>query len=150
MKKLDQSQTILVVEDSDDDYEVMMDAFTEDSNIINPIVRCEDGRQALNYLFRREPYTDAEKWPQPGIVLLDLNLPGVDGRQVLRRIKAEPALRKIPVIVLTTSDDIKDIEECYALGANTYVKKPVDLSGFLEAIQRLKEYWFELALLPKE
>lgn len=150
MKKLDQSQTILVVEDSDDDYEVITEAFAEDSNFKNPVVRCEDGRLALKYLYREAPYADAEKWPLPGIIMLDLNLPGVDGRSVLQRLKNDPDLHKIPVIVLTTSSDSKDIEECYDLGANSYIQKPVDLEKFIAAIQRLKEYWFEIAILPKE
>lgn len=148
MSKLEKSQVILVVEDSDDDYEMMVDAFAEHGNIKNPVLRCEDGAQALAYLFREPPYDKDDQWSLPGIVLLDLNLPGVDGRRVLSRIKNDAGLRKIPVVILTTSGDSKDVEDCYALGANTYIQKPVDLDKFLGAIQRLKEYWFEVAILP--
>jgi two-component system, response regulator len=150
MRKLDETQTILVVEDSDDDYEMMLDGFLQGKVIKNPIVRCEDGRDALNYLFHQPPYDDEDRYPLPGIILLDLNLPGIDGRGVLRRVKGDPTLSRIPIIVLTTSDDDKDVSDCYQLGANTYVQKPVDLSRFLAAIERLKEYWFEVAILPRE
>ena len=90
-----------------------------------------------------------EKSPKPGLVLLDLNLPGTDGREVLRILKLDPVLRKIPVIVLTTSSADQDIQRCYDDGANSYVQKPVDLQGFVLAMTRLKEYWFEVAILPK-
>jgi two-component system response regulator len=150
MQRLREVQTILVVEDSDDDFEMMMDALTGNGGINNPVVRCEDGREALDYLLHRGEFEDAALAPTPGIILLDLNLPGIDGRQVLTTIKSTPALRTIPVVVLTTSDDERDVQACYALGANTYVRKPVDLGTFIAAVRRLKEYWLELALLPKE
>jgi two-component system response regulator len=88
--------------------------------------------------------------PKPGLILLDLNMPGLDGRKTLQAIKSNLHWRKIPVVILTTSDDERDIEGCYALGANTYVQKPVDLDGLFSAVQRLKEYWFEIAILPLE
>ena len=77
-------------------------------------------------------------------------MPGMDGRKTLQHIKNNPALQKIPVIILTTSNDTQDVETCYAYGANTYVQKPVDMAGLVSAIERLKEYWFEIALLPKD
>ncbi|MCL4171087.1 UNVERIFIED_CONTAM: hypothetical protein GTU68_015437 [Idotea baltica] len=76
-------------------------------------------------------------------------MPGIDGRKVLSKIKTDPNLKDIPVVILTTSSDEHDIDECYKLGANTYIKKPVDLENFMQAIKRLKEYWFEIAILPK-
>ena len=150
MEILEKLQSILVVEDSDDDFEIMMEGFDADTTFKNPVVRCEDGRDALNYLFHEPPYEDAEEHPRPGIILLDLNLPGIDGREALRRIKQSSKLSRIPVIVLTTSNDERDIQECYSLGANSYIQKPVDLGKFLEAVQRLKEYWLGVAILPKE
>lgn len=150
MEKLNQFQSILVVEDSDDDYEMMMEGLLEDGTLKNPIVRCESGQEALDYLFGNSSGEGGEIQQTPGIILLDLNLPGIDGRQVLRRVKDDPASRKIPIVILTTSNDGRDIEECYSLGANTYIQKPVDLQRFLAAIQRLKEYWLEVAILPKE
>jgi CheY-like chemotaxis protein len=83
------------------------------------------------------------------VVLLDLNLPGTDGREVLNEIKSHPDLRQIPVIVLTTSSDDRDVSACYKAGANSYVQKPVDLDGFMRAIERLNDYWFEVVILPR-
>ena len=143
------SQTILIVEDNDDDFFATMRAFKK-ADLANPVRRCTNGDQALDYLFRRGEFSDNGKAPRPGIVLLDLNLPGTDGRQVLRVVKADPSLKKIPVIVLTTSRARQDIEKCYADGANSYIQKPVNLEGFVQAVTRLKEYWFEIAILPKE
>lgn len=143
------SQTILIVEDNDDDYFATVRAFKK-VELGNPVQRCTNGDQALDYLFQRGEFAEAGKAPRPGIILLDLNLPGTDGRQVLRTVKADASLRKIPVIVLTTSRARQDIERCYADGANSYIQKPVDMAGFVNAISRLKEYWFEVALLPKE
>ena len=96
----------------------------------------------------RGSYTDAAKYPRPGVILLDLNLPGTDGREVLQEVKADPDLRTIPVIVLTTSSDSVDIESCYHAGANTYLVKPVNISEFMVSMERLKDFWLELAILP--
>ena len=141
-------QPILIVEDSPEDYETTLRAFKK-SGLANPVFRCEDGDEALDYLFRRGEYQDKEKSPRPGIILLDLNLPGTDGREVLRTIKKEETLKKIPVIVLTTSTNEQDIEGCYEAGASSYLSKPVDLNGFMESIQRLTNYWFEIVILPR-
>jgi len=81
---------------------------------------------------------------------MDLNMPGMDGRRTLERIKQDDKLKKIPVVILTTSDDQRDVQACYALGANTYIQKPVEFDALIHAIKELKEYWFEIALLPKE
>jgi CheY-like chemotaxis protein len=143
------SQTILLVEDNDDDFFATTRAFKK-VGLANPVQRCTNGDQTLDYLLRRGEFSEPDKAPRPGLVLLDLNLPGTDGRQVLRIIKADPDLKKIPVIVLTTSRARQDIEKCYADGANSYMQKPVDMAGFVQAIAHLKEYWFEVALLPKE
>jgi CheY-like chemotaxis protein len=141
-------QPILIVEDSPEDYEATIRAFSK-SVLANPIYRCEDGDKALDYLYRRGAYSDPQKTPTPGMILLDLNMPGTDGREVLQEIKSDPVLKKIPVIVLTTSNDERDIEQCYKDGANSYICKPVSLPGFFEAIQRLRDYWFEIVVLPK-
>ncbi|MDP4027579.1 MAG: response regulator [Gallionella sp.] len=142
------AKSILIVEDNDDDYLATVRAFKK-ANLANPINRCTNGDQALDYLYHRGEFSEPGKAPQPSIILLDLNLPGTDGRGVLQIIKADPALMKIPVIVLTTSDAEQDIEKCYAAGANSYVKKPVDLEGFIKAIARLTEYWLDVSILPK-
>lgn len=142
-------QLILVVEDSDDDFFATQRAFKK-AGLLNPIRRCSNGDQAVDYLFRRGEFAAPEVAPRPAIILLDLNLPGLDGRDVLRMVKSDQQLRKIPIIVLTTSSAPQDIERCYADGANTYVRKPVDLEGFFQAISRLRDFWFEIAVLPKE
>ena len=142
------NQPILLVEDSPEDFEATVRAFKK-SGLKNPIVRCEDGDGALDYLYRRGPWTDPETSPRPGVILLDLNLPGTDGREVLTEIKKDEQLRHIPVIVLTTSNDRRDVDACYHAGANSYIQKPVDMDGFMKAIERLNGYWFEVVVLPR-
>lgn len=140
-KQQRETQPILMVEDSDDDYDATMRAFKK-ANLRNPIHRVASGSEALEWL--------RNATVKPGLILLDLNMPGMDGRKTLEVIKQEEALRNIPVVVLTTSSDERDVQGCYRLGANTYVQKPVDLDNLFAAIQRLKEYWFEIAILPRE
>jgi CheY-like chemotaxis protein len=142
------NQPILLVEDSPEDYEATLRAFKK-SGLKNPIFRCEDGDGALDFLHRRGRYADPEGAPRPGVILLDLNLPGTDGREVLSEIKSDEGLKNIPVIVLTTSNDDRDVEACYRAGANSYIQKPVDTDGFLRAIERLNGYWFEVVVLPQ-
>jgi len=139
---LNESQPILIVEDSDDDFEAVKRAFKA-ANLHNPIKHVYSGEEALRYL-------QSGPSPIPGIILLDLNMPGVDGRKTLEIIKQHEELKHIPVVILTTSGDDRDIEACYRLGANTFIQKPVDFDGLIAAIKRLKEYWFEFALLPKD
>jgi two-component system, response regulator len=141
-KPLLESQPILIVEDSPDDFEATKRAFSK-ANLRNRIQRAESGEEALSYLRN-------ETNPRPGIILLDLNMPGLDGRKTLEIIKQTLHLRSIPIVVLTTSNDERDVEACYKLGANTYIQKPVDFDGLIAAIRRLKEYWFEIAILPKD
>jgi CheY-like chemotaxis protein len=142
------SQPILLVEDSPEDYETTERALRK-SGLKNPIFRCADGDEALDFLHRRGRFADPETSPRPGVILLDLNLPGTDGREVLNEVKTDPNLKQIPVIVLTTSKDDRDIEVCYRCGANSYIQKPVDLDGFMKAIERLNDYWFEVVILPR-
>lgn len=139
---------ILLVEDSPEDYESTVRAFTA-AGLKNSIEWCEDGDQALDYLHRRGEYAGEEKAERPCLILLDLNLPGTGGREVLAEIKQDPGLRMIPVVVLTTSADDRDIQDCYKHGVKTYIQKPVDFEGFVAAIGRLKEYWLEIAVLPQ-
>jgi CheY-like chemotaxis protein len=139
---------ILLIEDNPEDYETTLRAFKK-AGVTNPIYRCEDGEDALDYLFQREKYSNPISAPRPGIILLDLNLPGTDGRQVLVEIKNDANLKQIPVVVLTTSTDHRDIRECYNSGANSYIQKPVDLVGFTKAIEMLSEYWLDMTILPE-
>jgi CheY-like chemotaxis protein len=138
---------ILLVEDSPEDYEITLRALRK-AGLANPILRCPDGDEALDYLNQRGVYAAPGEAPRPGVILLDLNLPGTDGREVLAEIKQTDDLKTIPVIVLTTSADERDVSGCYQAGANSYIQKPVGLKKFQKAIQRLKDYWFEIVLLP--
>lgn len=142
------SQLILIVDDSDEDFYSAVRALKK-AGLANPIQRCIDGDDALDFLFHRGQYADAVRPQMPSMILLDLNLPGRNGVQVLQQIKGSDHLKAIPVIVLTTSADPRDIDTCYNQGANSYIQKPVDFPGFVAAIQRLRDYWFEVALLPK-
>ena len=139
---------ILLVEDSPEDFETTRRAFRR-AGLRNPMLHCATGDDALDFLHQRGRYTAATA-PRPGIILLDLNLPGTDGRAVLAEIKAEAGLSEIPVVVLTTSADDRDVEACYQAGANSYVQKPVNLDAFMVAIQRLHDYWFDVVILPHE
>jgi two-component system response regulator len=137
-----QTQTIMMVEDSEDDYEATIRAFKK-ANLLNPVKWFRSGWEAMDHLNKKTE-------PVPNLILLDLNMPELDGRNTLRLIKEDKLLRQIPVIILTTSSDERDIDACYKMGANTYIQKPVTFDGLIEAVKRLKEYWFGIALLPKE
>ena len=139
--------TILVLEDNPEDFEVIVQGFRK-AGLQDGIVQCSKGDEALDYLYRRGSYAGSGEARPPGIILLDLNLPGTDGRKVLDEIKSNEDLKAIPVIVLTSSSDPRDIDGCYRAGANGYIRKPEDLKGFLETIRRLKEYWLETSILP--
>ncbi len=149
MNVIPPSQTILIVDDSDDDYDATARALQKGKNLKNPLYRCEDGGQALDYLYRRGPYSSLTLADRPGIILLDLNMPGIDGRKVLAEIKNDAGLKSIPVVVVSNSNDERDIEACHGLGANTYIEKPLDWVVFFEAMLRMREYWLEIAILPK-
>ncbi len=140
---------ILFVEDSEEDFLTVKRAFKK-AGIKNSIFRVKTGDDAIDYLNKEGKFENDPEVTRPGLIFLDLNLPGLDGREVLRKIKSSTDNRKIPVIVLTTSGDERDIEDCYQDGANSYIQKPVEFSGFVEAMSRLKDYWFEISILPKE
>lgn len=139
------SKEMLIVEDNDEDFEFTVMALRK-AGLHNDIRRCINGDDALDYLYRRGKHKSAT---EPNVILLDLNMPGTDGREVLSTIKRDPKLAPIPVIILTTSGDDVDIESSYLHGANSYVQKPVDFDGLMNAIKRLKEYWFEVVILPR-
>lgn len=137
---------VLVVEDSAEDFTALGRAFRKHA-LQNPVLRCEDGDQALEYLLGHGPRAN---WPAalPAIILLDLNMPGTDGRAVLGTLKHDPRLNQIPVIVFTTSANAKDIEECYRLGANSYMTKPVDYLALEEKVRLIVRYWLDSNELP--
>ncbi len=141
--------TILLVEDNQDDYEATIRSFKK-ARLMNPVKWCQSGNDALDYIFQKGAYAEDDTVEVPCMILLDLNMPGIDGRQVLKEIKADPLKRNIPIIVLTTSSDEIDVNKCYDLGASTYIQKPVAFEGLLSAAEQIKEYWFGLALLPEK
>ncbi len=139
--------TILIVEDSPEDFEATTRAFKK-AGPMPDIQHCWTGVQALDYLYRRGSYEDPESSPRPAIVLLDLNLPGIDGREVLETVKHDQSLKSIPIVVFSSSLSDDDIEGCYRRGANSYVGKPIDTNKFVGAIAAVRELWLGLAALP--
>ncbi|MBN3927207.1 response regulator [Nostoc sp. NMS4] len=142
-----QTPLLLIVEDSNEDFEALQ-RFLGRSSVKIPIQRCVNGEQALAFLYRTGNYGDCQTASRPGLIMLDLNLPGTDGREVLRRIKQDRNLNMIPVVVFTTSNNPKDIEVCYRYGVNSYIVKPIDFAQLKRDIQMLVEYWFEVTTLP--
>jgi len=136
---------ILLVEDDPGDACLARTAIRE-AKVVCAVHHVADGEEAIAFLTRSSPRH--QEAPRPDLVLLDLNMPGRDGRQVLSQIKTDPALKDIPVVVLTTSDAAADIQSCYRAGANSFVTKPVDLDGFLRAMRSIEEYWFAVVRLP--
>ena len=138
---------ILLAEDDLGDQELTKRAL-EEGKVENELYIVKDGEEALDYLFRRGRYTDPETSPQPDLFLLDLNMPKLDGRQVLKQIRSIQELRNIRVVVLTTSHQEEDITRSYDLGVHSYITKPVDLDQFFNVIRTLEEYWFQIVVLP--
>ncbi len=142
-----EEHTLLLVEDNPDDVELTRRAFAR-SNIIKQLVVVRDGAEALDYLFAKGVHSDRDAADLPHAILLDLNLPNVSGLNVLRRIRSTEATRRLPVIILTTSTEESDIVSSYDLGANSYIRKPVDFVQFVEAARQLGLYWLVLNERP--
>ncbi|MDH5822629.1 response regulator [Luteimonas sp. RD2P54] len=134
---------ILLVEDNPDDVELTRIAFAE-AKIANTLTVVRDGAEALDFLFTRGAYASRDPDDLPSIVLLDLNLPKVDGREVLQAIRGDARTRALPVVVLTTSNEPFDVEASYALGVNSYIRKPVDFEQFVWAVKQVGLYWLVL------
>ncbi|MEH0021739.1 MAG: response regulator [Desulfobacter sp.] len=137
---------ILLVEDNPGDAELAREALNN-SKFMNELFVVDDGEKALDFLNRRGRYEDA---PRPDIILLDLNLPKKDGREVLAEIKADDRLKTIPVVVLTTSKADEDIAKSYRLHANCYITKPLDLKQFFQVVRNIKEFWMSIVVLPRD
>lgn len=140
--------TILMADDDEDDRLLATEALAE-SRVSNELRCVEDGVELMDYLHRRGVYAPPASAPRPGLILLDLNMPRMDGREALREIKGDPSLRRIPVVVLTTSRADEDIARSYDLGANSYIPKPVTFDGLVEVVRALGRYWIEIVELPE-
>lgn len=140
--------TILLVEDNPADQKLTIRALRR-GKVETDLHIAENGEEALQYL-RRDGKFANEKCPLPDLILLDINMPKVDGKQVLKEIRNDPELNMLPVIMLTTSNQERDIIDSYKLGVNAYINKPVTISDFLEAIRKLEEFWLQLIILPTQ
>ncbi|VAX18930.1 Response regulator [hydrothermal vent metagenome] len=140
---MENGKFILLVEDNSDDETLTLRAL-EKNNIANDVKVVRDGVEALDYLFATGPYEDRDTSLMPAVILLDLKLPKLDGLEVLRRLRGDILTKSLPVVILTSSDEEKDMIESYRLGANSYVRKPVDFSRFSEAVRQLGLYWLLL------
>ena len=149
MHKLGEPVDILMADDDPDDR-MMAEKALRESRLTNGLVFVENGEELMDYLHHRGQYADAALYPIPGLILLDLNMPKKDGREALAEIKADPILRRIPVVVLTTSTAERDIIRSYDLGVNSYITKPVSFQGLAEALKILNQYWFQLVKLPND
>ncbi len=139
---------ILLVEDNPDDVELTLHAFRK-NNLTNSVHVARDGEEALDFIFARGPYAGRAKAERPKVILLDLKLPKVDGLEVLRQVKSDPETKVLPVVVLTTSREERDVVESYRLGVNSYIRKPVDFEQFTEAVRQLGLYWLLLNQPPQ-
>ncbi len=137
---------ILLVEDSPSDANLTIREFSK-AKIANNLHWVEDGDTAMEYLRKQGEFTDV---PRPDLILLDLNLPGMDGREVLEEVKSDPELKRIPIVILTTSNDEQDVLRSYNLNANCYVTKPIDIEQFINVVQLIKDFWLAAVLLPSD
>ena len=138
---------ILIADDDAEDRMLIRDALNE-NRLKNGLQFVEDGEQLLDYLHNKGKFSDKEKYPRPGIILLDLNMPKKDGREALKEIKQDPTLRTIPIVILTTSKAEEDILKSYNLGVSSFITKPVTFEGLVEVMKTLNKYWFEIVELP--
>ncbi len=146
MNKYGKPITILMADDDDDDRRLTKEALVE-GRLVNELRCVKNGEELIDYLKNAPPF---ESVPRPGLILLDLNMPRKDGRTVLREIKSDPELRRIPVVVLTTSKTEEDVSRSYDLGVNSYIVKPVTFEALVDILQTLEKYWFEIVELPPE
>jgi CheY-like chemotaxis protein len=149
--KLGEARAIMIVmaDDDEDDRMLAREAW-EEARLANRLDFVNDGQELMEYLRREGPYADRTHEPLPGLILLDLNMPRKDGREALREIKADPRLRRIPVVVLTTSKAEEDMLRSYDIGASAFVVKPVSFEALVEVMKAIKKYWFEIVDFPPE
>ena len=140
---------VLYADDDEDDRLLVKEAWDE-SLLANKLLCVNDGVELMDYLYQRGPYAEPGAAPRPGLILLDLNMPRKDGREALEEIKADPALRRIPIVVLTTSKAEEDVLRSYDLGVNSFVAKPVTFESMVNLMKTMGHYWFEIVELPEQ
>ncbi|MDJ0648068.1 MAG: response regulator [Xenococcaceae cyanobacterium MO_188.B19] len=145
--KLENQKPVLIIEDSDEDFAALTRMIGK-AKIHNPIYRCEDGEEALDFLHHEGEYADESLSPRPSLIVLDLNLPGTDGREVLAELKSDRNLQTIPVVIFSTSSNPKDIDACYRQGISGYIVKPMDTQRLNQLVQTFLAYWFNAVALP--
>lgn len=140
-------EPLLVVEDSNEDFK-MLQRLMRRMAVKNPIYRCASGDEVLKFLYQEGNYSSPDVAPRPCVILLDLNLPGIDGRDILARLKQDTNLQQIPIVIFTTSSHPRDVELCYQNGANGYLVKPMDAQELQKIVQAFVDYWLEVNTLP--
>lgn len=148
MSKVDPRYIPILMADDDEDDRLLAEDAIEESPLENPIYFVENGQQLLDYLRGKGKYADREAYPMPGLVLLDLNMPGMDGSTALAEIRNDPNLRHTPVVVLTTSNSHIDVLQTYKLGANSFITKPVEFDDLVMVLESLGRYWFHAVRIP--
>ncbi len=146
--KLNEENLILMIDDSKEDFEFAKKSFHK-AGLNSALLHAENGKEGLDYLFRRGKFASEKSTLLPRMILLDISMPDMDGMEVLKQIKANKTTQGIPVIMLSSSVEGKDIKQCYELGADSYIAKPVSINGLFRAIEMLKNYWFEIVVLRK-
>ena len=147
MNEKSSQQPLLIIEDSDEDFTALKRTIDK-AQITHPVYRCEDGEEALDFLYHQGVYEDEAGSPRPALIVLDLNLPGTDGREVLATVKEDRDLKSIPVIIFSTSSNPKDVEACYRHGVSGYLVKPMNFNQLQELVETFVQYWFEAVELP--
>lgn len=148
MNKLDRKPITILMADDDGDDRLLTQEALDESKVLNNLYCVEDGVELINYLKREGKYADVEAYPWPSLILLDLNMPRKDGREALKELKADPKLKSIPVVILTTSQQEEDMVKGYDLGAASFITKPVNFEGLVELMRALGKYWIEFVELP--
>jgi CheY-like chemotaxis protein len=144
-----QSLVVLVAEDDEDDRLMLEDAWAE-NRMANDLRFVRDGEELMDYLLRRGAFAAPGAAPRPGLILLDLNMPRKDGREALQEIKADPSLRRIPVVILTTSKAEEDVLRSYSIGVSSFITKPVSFEALVSTVRDMGRYWFDIVRLPPE
>ncbi|MBF0272462.1 MAG: response regulator [Magnetococcales bacterium] len=147
MTKTGRPANVLLAEDNEPDQRTVQRGFAKAMLAVRLFI-VDDGEACLEFLRNQGRYADTQAYPRPDLLLLDINMPKMDGLEVLRQIRATPSLRTLPVVILTTSDQERDVMASYGHGANAFISKPVEPSRFMETIQKLEEFWFELVIIP--